>query len=294
MSQSTAHSETGKIKSLILKSAKAAFQSPEKIEDEWQGLRFLSAPVYSSAETEYLEFQSLLQEQDINLSFLPDGNESTLDSIYCRDAAIMTDAGLILCNMGKEARAAEPAAIGELARHLEIPILGTIRKPGTLEGGDVAWINRSTLAVGYSYRTNLSGIRQLAALLKPFGVSIIQVDLPHYQGKEDVFHLMSIFSPVDHKLAVVYSPLMPIAFRDLLLEKSFTLIEVPHSEFESMGCNVLALAPGLCLMLEGNPRTRQALEDHVCKVITYHGEEISMKGGGGPTCLTRPLYRDIS
>ncbi|MCB0666086.1 MAG: hypothetical protein KDC80_09705 [Saprospiraceae bacterium] len=294
MSQLTAHSETGKIKSLILKSAKSAFQSPEKIEDEWLALRFLSAPVYSIAETEYLEFQSLLQKQDIVLSFLPEDNESTLDSIYCRDAAIMTDAGLILCNMGKEARAAEPAAIGELARQVEIPILGIIRKPGTLEGGDVAWINRNTLAVGYSYRTNLSGIRQLAALLKPLGVSIIQVDLPHYQGKEDVFHLMSVFSPVDHELAVVYSPLMPIAFRKLLLEKSFTLIEVPDSEFDSMGCNVLALAPGLCLMLEGNPKTRQALEDHGCKVITYRGEEISMKGGGGPTCLTRPLYRDIS
>ena len=294
MSQLTAHSETGKIKSLILKSAKSAFRSPEKIEEEWLALRFLSAPVYSNAETEYLEFQSLLQKQDIDLSFLPEDIESTLDSIYCRDAAIMTDAGLILCNMGKEARAAEPAAIGELARQVEIPILGIIRKPGTLEGGDVAWINRNTLAVGYSYRTNLSGIRQLAALLKPLGVSIIQVDLPHYQGKEDVFHLMSVFSPVDHELAVVYSPLMPIAFRKLLLEKSFTLIEVPDSEFDSMGCNVLALAPGLCLMLEGNPKTRQALEDHGCKVITYRGEEISMKGGGGPTCLTRPLYRDIS
>ena len=117
--------------------------------------------------------------------------------------------------------------------------------------------------------------------------------LPHYKGPEDVFHLMSILSPVDTNIAVVYSPLMPIAFRDYLLSRNIHLIEVPDEEFESMGCNVLALEPGVCPMVEGNPKTRLMLEEAGCKVIVYKGHEISVKGGGGPTCLTRPLYREV-
>jgi N-dimethylarginine dimethylaminohydrolase len=131
-------------------------------------------------------------------------------------------------------------------------------------------------------------------LLEPIGVQIVVAELPHYKGPSDVFHLMSILSPVDNDLAVVYSPLMPIAFRNQLLERSYTLIEVPDEEFELMGCNVLALAPRKCLMVEGNNKTKALLEAVGCEVITYKGEEISVKGGGGPTCLTRPLWRYTS
>ena len=160
-----------------------------------------------------------------------------------------------------------------------------------MEGGDVAWLNEKTLAVGLTYRTNVEGIRQLKNLLSPKGVEVIVVDLPHYKGIEDVFHLMSIFSPVDKNLAVVYSPLMPIRFRNLLLEIGYELVEVPEKEFESMGCNVLAIEPRKCIMVEGNPITQKALEKAGCQVYTYKGLEISIKGGGGPTCLTRPLKR---
>jgi N-dimethylarginine dimethylaminohydrolase len=147
------------------------------------------------------------------------------------------------------------------------------------------------LAVGYSYRTNEAGIIQLKELLEPKGISVLVVDLPHYRGKEDVFHLMSILSPVDKDLAVVYSPLMPIKFRNELLKRGFQLIEVPEVEFDSMGCNVLAISPRECVMVEGNPITRGLLEKAGCRVTTYLGKEISVKGGGGPTCLTRPLVR---
>ena len=123
------------------------------------------------------------------------------------------------------------------------------------------------------------------------GVEVITVPLPHYKGPSDVFHLMSVLSPVDKNLAVVYSPLMPITFRNLLLQKGYQLVEVPDEEFDLMGCNVLALAPRVCLMVDGNLKTKKALEDVGCKVIVYKGEEISVKGGGGPTCLTRPVYR---
>ncbi|HEX4374510.1 MAG TPA: arginine deiminase family protein, partial [Puia sp.] len=144
-----------------------------------------------------------------------------------------------------------------------------------------------------TYRTNEEGIRQLKTLLNPIGVEVVVAELPHYKGPNDVFHLMSILSPVDKNFAVVYSPLMPIAFRNLLLKKGYELIEVPDDEFELMGCNVLALAPRICLMVAGNPKTKLLLEKAGCEVIEYFGNEISVKGGGGPTCLTRPIVRDV-
>ena len=170
-------------------------------------------------------------------------------------------------------------------------ILGEISGEGRLEGGDVAWLDKNTLAVGHGYRTNDKGFEQLSAILKPHGVNLIQVDLPHYKGQSDVFHLMSIFSPVDKDKAVVYSPLMPVRFRNELLDRGYQLIEVPKTEFESMGCNVLAIAPSECVMVKGNSITKDLLQKAGCQVIEYEGKEISIKGGGGPTCLTRPIKR---
>ena len=72
-----------------------------------------------------------------------------------------------------------------------------IQAPGTLEGGDVAWLDESTLAVGHTYRTNEEGISQLKSLLEPKGIEVVVANLPHYKGESDVFHLMSILSPVD-------------------------------------------------------------------------------------------------
>jgi N-dimethylarginine dimethylaminohydrolase len=89
----------------------------------------------------------------------------------------------------------------------------------------------------------------------------------------------------------VYARLLPVSFRELLLERGYELVDVPDEEFESTGTNVLALAPRRCLMVNGNPRTRALLERTGADVQIYEGNEISHKGGGGPTCLTRPLSR---
>jgi N-dimethylarginine dimethylaminohydrolase len=214
-----------------------------------------------------------------------------MDSIYCRDAAIATSHGMIICNMGKEGRKNEPLAEQKAFEEQGIPVLGVISAPGTIEGGDVAWLDEKTLAVGHTYRTNEEGIKQITALLAPIGVDVIVVPMPHYRGPSDVFHLMSVLSPVDSNLAVVYSPLIPIVFRNELIKRGYELVEVPEAEFDSMGCNVLALAPRVCLMVKGNPITKERLEKAGCKVIEYEGAEISVKGGGGPTCLTRPVER---
>jgi len=287
----TCHSDIGKIKSLFIKNVQQAFISEAHIEQYWQALNYTGKPDLANAITEYALLQAILEMQGAEIYSLPEDASVNMDSIYCRDASIATDMGMIICNMGKPARRHEPSAEKNAFEKNGIKVLGAITAPGTLEGGDVAWLDEHTLAVGHGYRTNEEGIRQLTALLEPLGVQVITVPLPHYKGPSDVFHLMSILSPVDTNLAVVYSPLMPVVFRNLLLQRGYQLIEVPDKEFESMGCNVLALAPRDCLIVDGNPVTKAALENAGCKVKIYKGEEISVKGGGGPTCLTRPIYR---
>jgi len=287
----TSHSEVGRIKSLFIKNAKQAFVSDSHINQYWSALNYLDKPDLNLALSEYDSFQSILKTHGAEIYVLPEDQLVNMDSIYCRDASIATNKGMIICNMGKAGRINEPQAERNAFIANNIPVLGAITAPGSLEGGDVAWLDEHTLAVGHSYRTNEEGIRQLTILLKPLGVEVITVPLPHYKGPGDVFHLMSILSPVDMNLAVVYSPLMPIVFRNLLQQRGYELIEVPAGEFDSMGCNVLALAPRECLMVDGNPVTKAALEKAGCKVTVYKGNEISVKGGGGPTCLTRPILR---
>jgi len=289
----TSHSEYLKLEIVYLKSVGNAFVSDEVLAEQWQELNYLSKPDFDKSISEYENFETLLLSYTIEVKHFPKDLHTKIDSIYCRDASIATDYGMILCNMGKEGRKLEPMAQKAAFLANDIPILGAIEAPGTLEGGDVVWLDEKTLAVGHTYRTNLEGIRQLKQMLSQFEIEVIVVDLPHYKGVSDVFHLMSIFSPVDKNLAVVYSPLMPIRFRNELIDRGFELVEVPESEFESMGCNVLAIAPRTCIVVEGNPMTKTALERAGCNVLTYNGMEISVKGGGGPTCLTRPYQRII-
>ncbi len=291
--KTTYQSEVGNIKSLLIKPVVHAFIDQTVIQKQWQELNYWEAPDMHKAKLEYREFEALVADGVEDLYYLPTDDQLTMDSIYCRDASISTDRGMIICRMGKSARALEPDASRKLCQEIDLPILGEIESPGTLEGGDVTWLDAKTLAVGHSYRTNPQGIDQLSALLQPLGVEVITVPLPHFRGPDDVFHLMSIFSPVDKDLAVVYAPLMPIAFRNSLLDLGYKLLEVPPQEFDSLGCNVLALAPRRCLIATGNPVTQRALTNAGCEVITYQGQEISVKGGGGPTCLTRPLLRDV-
>jgi len=291
--QYTCHSEYLPMASVYIKAATDAFIDEEKLKAEWEILNYLEKPDFLASKIEYIGFEKVLKNERVIIKYFPMDKSLSLDSMYCRDASIATDHGMIICTMGKKDRRLEPEAQRLAFQADGVSILGKITAPGTLEGGDVAWLNEKTLAVGHTYRTNLEGIRQLKTYLAPHGVEVIVANLPHYRGVQDVFHLMSILSPVDKDLAVVYSPLMPIRFRNLLLEMNYKFVEVPEDEFESMGCNILAIGPRKCIMVEGNPKTKVALEKAGCEVLTYKGLEISVKGGGGPTCLTRPLLRHI-
>lgn len=285
-------SEVGRLIDVAVKSPRQAYVSGAAIAAQWRDLNYAAPPDLERAAAEFDEFTALLQSSGARLHLLPAHQDTTIDSIYVRDAAVVCDRGIVLCRMGKAQRAGEPRAQEEIYGRLStgLPILGRIEPPGTLEGGDVLWLDSRTLVAGRGYRTNDEGIRQLRALLGD-AIDLVVVPLPHWRGPRDVMHLMSLISPIDTDLAIVYSPLLPVPFRELLLDRGIRLVEVPDEEFETMGTNVLALAPRDCVMLSGNPKSRAALEAAGARVRTYDGAEISVKGAGGPTCLTRPLLR---
>jgi N-dimethylarginine dimethylaminohydrolase len=282
-------SEVDRLARVAVKHPRDAFVDQATIDRQWQELRFTAPPDLGRASGEHDRFVEALRAAGAQVDLLPRDEDTTLDSIYVRDASIVCERGLILGRMGKPQRIGEPAA-HERALRDQISVCGRIESPGSVEGGDVIWLDPRTFVVGRGYRTNAEGIRQLRTILGG-DVEVIEVPLPHWRGQQDVMHLMSLISPVDEDLAVVFSPLLPVPFRAWLLDRGIRLVEVPDEEFETMGTNVLALAPRRCLMLSGNPRTRAALERAGAEVAEYEGAEISAKGAGGPTCLTRPLER---
>ena len=292
MTPSPAGGEFGRLRRLLLKTPQAAFRSQADIDREWRALSFIAAPDMAAAEREYAALVTLLQAAGpVEILELPPDPSTTLDSIYVRDASIVTPRGLVFCRMGKVAREPEPAAQRRLCESLDIPVAGEIVAPGTIEGGDVVWLDARTIAVGRGYRTNDEGIRQLRALLGDAIDELIVVPLPHWHGPGDVFHLMSMISPVDEDLAVIFAPLMPVPFLEQLAARGMEFVDVPHAEFGTMGANVLAVGPRECIMVAGNPITQSRLEAAGARVHVYTGDHISVKGEGGPTCLTRPLVR---
>lgn len=274
---------------ILVKHARAAFGDDATIAAEWRDLNFTAAPDRARAIDEFERFLELIRRAGGDPCALPAADGTSIDSIYVRDASVISPRGAILCRMGKPQRASEPAAQEPTYRSLKIPVIGRIESPGTLEGGDVAWLDERTVTVGRGYRTNDDGIAQLRTLLGDSVDHFVVVTLPHWRGANDVFHLMSIISPIDRDLAVVYSPLLPVPFREWLINRGTSLVEVPDDEFETMGANVLAVTPRRCVVLSGNPKTRARLEHADAEVFEYDGREISLKGGGGPTCLTQPL-----
>jgi N-dimethylarginine dimethylaminohydrolase len=211
------------------------------------------------------------------------------DAIYVFDPAIVSDSGAIVLRPGKEGRLVEMDAIAADFEQAGVPIAARLDAPASADGGDTIWLDESTLLVGRGYRTNDDGIQALRAALS--GVDVLAFDLPHQHGSDVVLHLLSLLSPLDDDLVVAYLPLLPVRLVQLLQELEIEIVEVPDDEFETMGANVLALAPRVALALEGNDETRRRLEAAGVDVSVYRGDEISRKGDGGPTCLTRPLLR---
>ncbi len=280
-----AQSMTAPLRRVIVRAPDQAFGGADPA--RWH---YTARPDLARAREEHAAFVALLAASGAEVIRHEEPLPDHADALFVHDPVLVTERGAILLRMGKRLRRGEEAAIGRTLEQAGVPVCSRLRGDAVAEAGDCLWLDERTLAVGLGFRTNREGLEQLRQALDP-AIEIVTVELPYHSGPDACLHLMSLISLVDRDLAVVYAPLLPASFRERLQARGMTLIEVPPEEFESLGSNVLALAPRRCLLLDGNPVTRRALERAGAEVKTYEGVELSLKAEGGPTCLTRPVWR---
>lgn len=280
-----------KLNSVIVKHPKDAFLDQEHLSKEWERFNYYQEPNFLKAQQEYEQFISILKQHVEQIEYLPASEAVGLDSLYAHDPVKFTKKGAIILKSGKKLRQPEAAVYKQFLLEKGIPILGELTGEAVSDGGDLVWLDDRTLLVGRGYRTNDEAIRQIREMTKDLVDELIVIPLPHDQGEDECLHLMSIISLVDDDLAVVYSRLMPVFLRQLLIERGIKMIEVPEDEYHRLGCNVLALAPRVCVMVSEGPYTKQKLIEAGATVYEYEGNEISYLGTGGPTCLTCPVIR---
>jgi N-dimethylarginine dimethylaminohydrolase len=248
-----------------------------------------SVPDLQVLRAEHEAFAALLAGLGVDVMVV-DAAEGLVDACYAYDPVFVTGAGAIELRLAKPVRAAEPRLLAAELEGLGVPRVGALDGGAVADGGDLLWLDERTLGVARGYRTNAEAHVQLAELLAAESVTVERFDLPHHRGRDHVMHLLSVVSPVADDIALVYEPLTPVPLLEALDERGIRRIRCAPDELETQGCNVLAVAPGIVAMADGNPVTRRALERAGGEVHVYRAEELN-KGDGGPTCLTRPILR---
>jgi len=244
---------------------------------------------------QYRTFAELVAASGAEIVWLPDGDDDLADSIFTYDPSIMTPAGAIVLRPGKPLRSGEAELHRSFYRAHDIPIIGTITAPGTVEGGDCLWLDPATLAVGRGFRTNQAGIDQLVAIVESIHIEVTPYDLPYFRGPDACLHLMSVVNPLDTDLALVHAELMPIALHQVMVDMGYDLLHAPTDELEAsagLSVNVLATGPRRGIAVDGFPRTVDLMRSAGCDVTVFRADELCIPCEGGPTCLTRPLLRD--
>jgi dimethylargininase len=249
---------------------------------------FLHAVDLGRAQREHDGLVDALDRLGVVVHELGAGDAPHPDLVYLFDPLLVTDRGTIGLRSGKPGRRGEAAIVEAWTAARCIPALGRVEEPGTVDGGDTLWLGPGLFCVGRSLRTNDAGIGQLAVLA---GGELRVFDLPYWRGPAELVHLLSVISPVADDLAVVFEPLLPVGLWSLLADLGIRAIPVPEEEYATLGCNVLAVRPGVCVVADDNPATRRALEDAGCEVHAVPLDEVGLNGSGGPTCLVRPILR---
>lgn len=259
----------------------------------WREFGYHHAPDSAAALREHEGFAAVLRAAGVEVHLARDPHPARLDAVFAFDPLVVSNVGAITARMGKPLRRGEEPVLAAEVEALGVPILGTLTGEATLEGGDTLWLDPDTLIVGRSYRTNDEGFAQIRAILRAHGKDAIQVHLPHWHGRDEILHLMSLISPVADNLALVYPSLLPIPLAEMLAARGVEQVIVPDDEFLTLGCNALAVVPGHVVMARGNPHTVAQLRAHGVEVSEYAGAELCLNRDGGPTCLTCCLEREV-
>lgn len=278
-----AQSMTAQLREVLVKRPGAAFGSA--FDDEAHG--FLRPVDLEGARREHDGLVETLTRLGSTVHLL-DAETDDPDLVYTFDPLVVSDRGAIPLRPGKPNRAGEPAVLEAWTAAAGIPTAGRIEAPGSIEGGDTFWLRPDLLCIGRTLRTNDHGARQLARIV---GGDVRIFDVPYWKGPAELVHLLSVISPVADDVAVVFLPLLPVGLWQLLNDLGVRLVEVPEAEYPTLGCNVLAVRPGVVIVADGNPETRRGLEAAGVEVHAIPLGEVGENGSGGPTCLTRPIYR---
>jgi len=281
----------GPLRRVMVCSPRAAGWDTPGQSSRWRELGFLHRPEFSVAQEQHSALCRELEAVGADVEELSSAADLTLDAVYTHDASLPSDFGLIVMRPGKINRVSEGRSHSSFCKTHGMPMLGEITAPGATESGDILWLNAKTLLVGNGYRTNADGIRQLRALLAPKGVEILSAPLPYGSGPAACLHLMSLISLLDEQTALVDLPWLAVETVELLKARGYKFIEIEYSERETLACNVLALGNHRLLAIEENTKTNAKLRAAGFDVRTFPGSELCVNGGGGPTCLTRPLLR---
>jgi N-dimethylarginine dimethylaminohydrolase len=285
------HSMVGRLERVLVCSPRAAGWDRQASADRWHELGFFHPPNFAIAQSQHDELCRQLESSGAEVLHLPAAYDLSLDAVYTHDPSLATDYGLIGLHPGKLNRIPEAQRHVEFCRSVGSPTLGQIQPPGKTEAGDMVWLDSKTLLIGHGYRTNPAGIEQMRALLRPHSVEVLSAPLPHGTGPSACLHLMSLMSLLDEKTALVDLPWLAVETVELLQARGYWFIEIEYSERDTLACNVLSLGDKRLLALEENQKTNEKLRQAGFDVRTFPGSELCVNGGGGPTCLTRPLLR---
>jgi N-dimethylarginine dimethylaminohydrolase len=285
------HSMVGKLERVLVCSPRTAgWNQPERLA-RWQELGFQHQPHFEKAQGQHEALCRELMVAGVEVIELPPANDLSLDAVYAHDSSLPTDFGLIVMRPGKANRVAEGHHHGAFGLRLTVPVLAEIVAPGTTEAGDIVWLDAKTLLIGRGSRSNAEGIRQMRDLLAPKGIEVLSAPLPYGAGPSACLHLMSLISLLDDQTALVDLPWLAVETVELLQSCGYKFIEIDYSERDSLACNILALGGDRLLAIEENDKTNARLRQAGFDVRTFPGSELCINGGGGPTCLTRPLLR---
>jgi N-dimethylarginine dimethylaminohydrolase len=289
--KSNGHSMVGRLERVLVCSPRTAGWDRAERVARWRELGFLREPDFAKAQAQHEELCSQLTAAGAEIEELSSADDLTLDAVYAHDASLPTDFGLIAMRPGKTNRIPEGERHLAYAQNSGIAVLGKVNAPGTTEAGDMVWLDAHTLLIGRGYRTNAEGIEQMRNLLRPHGVEVLSAPLPYGPGPSACLHLMSLISLLDENTALVDLSWLAVETVELLRARGFQFIEIDAAERDTLACNVLSLGERRLLAIEDNRRTNQKLRDAGFDVRTFPGSEVCINGSGGPTCLTRPLYR---
>ena len=285
------HSMVSRLRRVLLCSPQTSGWENPACVNEWKSLAYRHKPDTARAATQHDCLRQELERFGVEILDLTGCGNYSLDGVYAHDPSFVTDQGVICLRMGKACRRAEPARHREFYNSIDVPVLGEIDEPGTAEAGDIVWLDEKTLLVGRGYRTNDSGVNQIRELLEPSGIEVVASHLPYGGGPSSCLHLMSLLSLVDVRTALVDLAWLAVPTVELLEARGFRFIEIEPSERGTLACNVLAVGERRLLAFAENPKTNRRLEEAGFDVKALPGSEIGINGGGGFTCLTRPLLR---